>query len=278
MKKLAVIGAGAMAEALISGMIENHLLHPKDIWVTNKSNQEKLHDLEKKYGVTTSYQLDEFFSETDAILLAMKPKDALNALSSIKPYMNDQILIISVLAGVSIESMEQVLEKPSSIVRVMPNTSATIGKSATALAINDHVTKEQTLLAENIFQTVGITRIVDETHLDAVTGLSGSGPAYIYYLFEAMEKGALELGLDQQMAKDFILQTFLGAAEMLSKSSKPAHQLRKEVTSPGGTTEAGLKVLASEGVDQAFINCINEAATQSKRLGEIISAEMKNTR
>ncbi len=192
--------------------------------------------------------------------------------------MNDQILIISVLAGVSIESMEQVLEKPSSIVRVMPNTSATIGKSATALAMNDHVTKEQTLLAENIFQTVGITRIVDETHLDAVTGLSGSGPAYIYYLFEAMEKGALELGLDQQMAKDFILQTFLGAAEMLSKSSKPAHQLRKEVTSPGGTTEAGLKVLASEGVDQAFINCIKEAATQSKRLGEIISAEMKNTR
>jgi pyrroline-5-carboxylate reductase len=278
MKKLTVIGAGAMAEALISGMIENHLLNPMDIWVTNKNNQEKLHDLEKKYGVTTSYQLDELFSGTEAILLAMKPKDALNALSSIKPYMNDQILIISVLAGVSIESMEQVLEKPSSIVRVMPNTSATIGKSATALAMNDHVTKEQTSLAENIFQTVGITRIVDETHLDAVTGLSGSGPAYIYYLFEAMEKGALELGLDQQMAKDFILQTFLGAAEMLSKSSKPAHQLKKEVTSPGGTTEAGLKVLSAEGVDQAFINCIKEAATQSKRLGEVISAEMKSTR
>jgi pyrroline-5-carboxylate reductase len=278
MKKLAVIGAGAMAEALISGMIENHLLDPKGIWVTNKSNQEKLHDLEKEYGVTTSYQLNELFSGTDAILLAMKPKDALNALSSIKPYMNEKTLIISVLAGVSIESIERILEKPSSLVRAMPNTSATIGKSATALAMNDYVTQEQTSLVENIFQTVGITRIVDEAALDAVTGLSGSGPAYVYYLFEAMEKGAIDLGLDPQMAKDFILQTFLGAAEMLSTSTKPAQQLRKEVTSPGGTTEAGLKVLKAQGVDQAFINCIKEAATQSKHLGEIISAEMKSSR
>ncbi len=277
MNKLTVIGAGAMAEALISGMIENQLLESKNIWVTNRSNKEKLQDLAKTYGITPSYQLEELFSDTNAILLAMKPKDALNALSALKPYMNENTLIISVLAGVSIESIEQILEKPSSIVRAMPNTSATIGKSATALAMNDHVTAEQASLAENIFQTVGITRIVQESHLDAVTGLSGSGPAYVYYLFEAMEKGATELGLDQQMAKDFIVQTFLGAAEMLSKSTKPAHQLRKEVTSPGGTTEAGLQVLKANGVDLAFMRCIKEASKQSKRLGEIISAEMKNT-
>ena len=270
-----MIGAGSMAEALISGMVTDHLLEASHIWVTNRSNQERLQELKSTYGVSATYDLQELCRGADAIILAMKPKDALNALVSIKEALEPPTVIISVLAGVSLSSIEKILDKPMAIVRAMPNTSATIGKSATALAGNKLVSNEASIMVEKIFQTVGLTKFVKEEQLDAVTGLSGSGPAYIYYLFEALEKGAVDLGLDKELAKDLILQTFLGAAEMLSKTSKSACQLRKEVTSPGGTTEAGLRVLADMGVEQAFINCINEAATQSKRLGESISKEME---
>ena len=270
-----MIGAGSMAEALISGMVTDHLLEASHIWVTNRSNQERLQELKSTYGVSATYNLQELCRGADAIILAMKPKDALNALVSIKETLEPPTVIISVLAGVSLSSIEKILDKPMAIVRAMPNTSATIGKSATALAGNKLVSNEASIMVEKIFQTVGLTKFVKEEQLDAVTGLSGSGPAYIYYLFEALEKGAVDLGLDRELAKDLIIQTFLGAAEMLSKTSKSACQLRKEVTSPGGTTEAGLRVLADMGVEQAFINCINEAATQSKRLGESISKEME---
>lgn len=271
-----MVGAGSMAEALISGMVNNHLLESKQIWVTNRSNKERLQELKNTYGVLTTYHLQELCQGADAIILAMKPKDALNALVTIKEFLEEDAMVISVLAGVSISSIELLLEKPMSIVRAMPNTSATIGKSATALASNDQVTNEQSDRVEKIFQTVGVTRFVKEEQLDAVTGLSGSGPAYVYYLFEAMEKSAVELGLEKELVKDLIIQTFLGAAEMLSKTTKSASQLREEVTSPGGTTEAGLKVLSDMHVDQAFFNCIKEAAAQSKRLGENISNEMES--
>ncbi|WP_428909020.1 pyrroline-5-carboxylate reductase [Niallia sp. Krafla_26] len=276
MKKIAMIGAGSMAEALISGMVKNQLLEPSNIWVTNRSNQEKLQELKNTYGVSTSYQLQELCQDADAIILAMKPKDALNALVTIKDLLQSQTVIISVLAGVSINSIERILTKPMAIVRAMPNTSATIGKSATALACNEHVSTNQSVMVEQIFQTVGLSKFVKEEQLDAVTGLSGSGPAYVYYIFEAMEKSAIELGLEKELVKDLIIQTFLGAAEMLSTTTKSAGQLRKEVTSPGGTTEAGLQTLADHGVEQALISCIKEAAAQSKRLGEAISHEMES--
>lgn len=271
-----MIGAGSMAEALIAGMVKEDLLEASGITVTNRSNKEKLQELKNTYGVSTTYDLQELCHGADAVMLAMKPKDALNALVSIKDILEPHTVIISVLAGVSISSMERILDKPLPIVRAMPNTSATIGKSATALAGNELVSAQSSLMVEKIFQTVGLTKFVKEEQLDVVTGLSGSGPAYIYYLFEAFEKGAVDLGLDKELAKDLIVQTFLGAAEMLSKTSKSASQLREEVTSPGGTTEAGLRVLADHGVQQAFINCINEATAQSKRLGEAISHELES--
>ena len=277
MKKLAIIGAGAMSEALISGMIENKLLPSGDIWVTNRSNQEKLNNLKEKYGVSTTYKLEEILTDADVVLLAMKPKDAAPSVSSIKDYLQDQTMIISVLAGVSIDSMERLVGRSMPIVRAMPNTSATVGKSATAFAVNEQVSEAQTKLAKEVFGTVGIAKLVKEEQLDAVTGLSGSGPAYIYYLFEAMEKTAVELGLEQDLAKDLILQTLQGAAEMLATSTKPAGQLRKEVTSPGGTTEAGLKVLASHGVGQAMEECIKAAAVQSIHLGNIMSEDLKGS-
>jgi pyrroline-5-carboxylate reductase len=274
MKKLVFVGAGSMAEAMISGIGASGLLPGEQIWVTNKQDANRLNTLEQRYGVKTTYDYDELFSDADAIVLAMKPKDAAAAIEEIKFYLAEGMLVISVLAGVSIEAIETAAGKSLAVARAMPNTSAAIGKSATALAVNEHVTGMQKMLVKELFNTVGLTAIVEECQLDAVTGLSGSGPAYIYYLVEAMEKSAAEIGLEKQTAKQLIIQTLFGAAEMLAKSDKGPAQLRFEVTSPGGTTEAGISVLEQQGVQSAVISCIKEATAQSKRLGHLLGNEL----
>jgi pyrroline-5-carboxylate reductase len=274
MKKLVFVGAGSMAEAMISGIGASGLLPGEQMWVTNKQDTNRLKTLEQKYGIRATYDYGELFYDADAVVLAMKPKDAAAAIEEIKAYLTDGILIISVLAGVSTEAIEAAAGKSLAVARAMPNTSAAIGKSATALAVNEHVTGMQKMLVKELFNTVGLTAIVKETQLDAVTGLSGSGPAYIYYLVEAMEKSAAEIGLEKQTAKQLIIQTLLGAAEMLAKSDKGPAQLRLEVTSPGGTTEAGISILEQYSVQSAFISCIKEATAQSKRLGHLLGNEI----
>lgn len=271
MNKLAIIGAGSMAEALISGIIENKLIAAKKIWVTNRSNKERLNALKERYGVSISYEQKELVGEANLVILAMKPKDVAAAIAQIKDELTDETLIVSLLAGVSTASIEALAEKSLAIVRAMPNTSAAIGQSATALAVNKYVTEQQMKAAQQMFDTVGFTTFVKEEQLDAVTGLSGSGPAYIYYLVEAMEKSAVEIGLDRELAGALIVQTLIGAAGMISKSAKTPEQLRKEVTSPGGTTEAGIQILQAHGVQEAFVQCIKEATAQSKRLGHALN-------
>ncbi|MCM3571769.1 pyrroline-5-carboxylate reductase [Mesobacillus subterraneus] len=274
MKKLVFVGAGSMAEAMISGIGASGLLPGEQIWATNKQDTDRLKTLEQKYGIKATYDLEMLFKDADAVVLAMKPKDAAAAVGEIKSYLPEGMLIISVLAGVSIAAIETAAEKSLAVARAMPNTSAAIGKSATALAVNSNVSNEQKKLIQELFNTIGLTTIVEEYQLDAVTGLSGSGPAYIYYLVEAMEQSAAEIGLDKQTAKQLIIQTLLGAAEMLTKSDKEPAQLRFEVTSPGGTTEAGIGILEQHGVQSAFISCIKEATAQSRRLGHLLGNEL----
>jgi pyrroline-5-carboxylate reductase len=275
MKKLAIVGAGSMAEAFISGILKNDLIDKKNVWVTNNSNEGRLNNLQERYGVRITYDLTALFEGADIVMLAMKPKDAQAAIQSIREHLTEQMLVVSVLAGVSMSTIETLARIPLAIVRSMPNTSAAVGKSATAVAVNHRVTNQQTETTKNLFGTVGLTTFVEEEQMDAVTGLSGSGPAYIYYLIEAMEKSAVEVGLEKQMASELIVQTLLGAAEMVKKSSKSAAKLREEVTSPGGTTEAGIRVLEEHGVQQAFISCIKAATAQSKKMGAALSSQLE---
>jgi pyrroline-5-carboxylate reductase len=277
MKKLAIIGAGSMAEAFISGILENSLIDRKNIWVTNNSNAEKLKKLSDTYGICTTYDLNELFTGADIVILSMKPKDAATAIQSIREYLTEEMLVVSVLAGVSMSTIETLARLPIAIVRAMPNTSAAVGKSATAVAVNERVTPHQIELMKNLFGTVGLTTFVEEEQLDAVTGLSGSGPAYIYYLIEAMEKSAVEVGLDKEMASELIVQTLIGAAEMVKNSTKSSEQLRRDVTSPGGTTEAGVRVLEEHQVQQAFISCIKAATAQSKKMGAALREQLEVT-
>lgn len=264
-----------MAEALISGIVEKKLIKSEYIWVTNRGNKERLKQLQNQYGVIGSYELDKMLLDATVVILAMKPKDVATAIEEIKPYLHEKLLLISVLAGVAMDSIEMLAERSIAIVRAMPNTSAAIGESATALAANPHVTEEQLQSVKKMFDTVGLTVFVKEEQLDAVTGLSGSGPAYIYYLIEAMEQSAKEIGLEGELAQALIVQTLIGAAGMVSQATKPPEQLRKDVTSPGGTTEAGLKILQQHQVQQAFVQCIKEAAAQSKRLGHSLAKELE---
>lgn len=272
MKKIIFIGAGSMTEAMISGMIETKLLKKEQIWATNKGNEERLQQLMNTYGINTSYDKHELFQDADIVILAMKPKDATVAIKDIKPFLQRQ-LIISLLAGVSMITIEKLIDQPLPIVRAMPNTSAAVSQSATALTMNNLVTREQKTLSKTLFDTIGLTVFVNEEQLDAVTGLSGSGPAYFYYFVEALEKSAIDLGLEQALAKDLILQTLRGAVSMVEKSSKTPEQLRKDVTSPGGTTEAGISVLDEYKVQEAIISCIKNAAAHSEKMGKALSSE-----
>ncbi|MEH6942505.1 pyrroline-5-carboxylate reductase [Bacillus sp. JJ722] len=275
MSKIAFVGAGSMAEAMISGITSRSNQSPNQITVMNRSNDERLSILNTTYGVKTTHDYDVLLKDASIVFLAMKPKDVFSALSTIKSFLHEGMLIVSVVAGVSMDSIETIINKKVAIIRSMPNTSATIGKSATAIAQNRFVTNEQLQVVTTLLETIGQVTLVQENQLDAVTGLSGSGPAYIYYLVEAMEQSAEKIGLDKEAAKALILQTIIGAAEMLQNSTKTPQTLRKEVTSPGGTTEAGIHVLQSHQVQEAFINCIVEATAQSKRLGEKLSQEIQ---
>jgi len=275
MTKIAFIGAGSMSEALISGIVSSKMISSENIFVTNNSNKERLEHLHNQYGINFTYELDKLVQDADIVILAMKPKDVKQGVEGIQAYLSEKTLLISVLAGVSIKSLELLAGKKMPIARAMPNTSAAVGKSATGISVNETVSKEQKQFIIDIFQTVGLTAVVEESKLDAITGLSGSGPAYFYYIVEAMEKGALEIGLDPDIANKLIVQTLKGAAEMIASSNKSSLELRQNVTSPNGTTEAGIKVLESFDVQNAFINCMKEATARSKTMGDAISEELK---
>lgn len=270
-KKVAFIGAGSMAEALISGMLKEELYSPGQIAVTNRSNLNRLKFLQETYGVMISCDKENIIRESEIVILAMKPKDVEEGTKSIAPFITGSHLVISVLAGVSTASLESCFSEKVPVIRAMPNTSAAVGMSATALSAGKFADERHVMKARSIFETVGIAKTVKESELHAITGLSGSGPAYIYYLIESMEHAAAEIGLEQDMAREFILQTILGAAEMLKTSEKQPSLLRKEVTSPGGTTEAGLKVLEQFHYKKAMVACIKRAAERSEELGKGIS-------
>jgi pyrroline-5-carboxylate reductase len=266
-KTIAFIGAGSMAEALIAGMTKT-LYKSEQIIVTNRSNKKRLEYMRNTYHVRVEIDKEKAVKEADIIILAMKPKDVVEGINAISETVREDQLIISVLAGVSTDSILSLLKKKVAVVRAMPNTSATIGKSATAIALGRYANKTHLSIAKTLFETVGVVTVVAENDLHAVTGLSGSGPAYVYYLVEAMEKAAKEIGLEQSVAKDLILQTIIGAAEMLKSSAKHPSILRKEVTSPGGTTEAGIKILEDYHYQEAVIACIKRATKRSAELGE----------
>lgn len=267
-KKIAFIGAGSMAEAIVAGIVNKQFLNSKQIWVTNKDNKARLDEMEEKYSISISQEKSLVLSEADVIILSTKPHDVLAAIESMKPYITKNQLIMSVIAGVSTEQIREAIGKDIPVVRAMPNTSASIGYSATAITQGKFASERDMQVAKQLFESIGTVNVVKEDQMHIVTGISGSGPAYIYYLVEAMEKAAIEEGLDSVTAKELITQTIIGAGMMLKTSELPVETLRENVTSPNGTTEAGLKILAEHDFKNTMIACVKSATNRSKILGK----------
>ncbi len=267
-KKIAFIGAGSMAEAIISGLIQSQIIDKQQIIVTNRNNRQRISYLKEKYQIISMQNKQQLMEQADIILLATKPCDMEQAIASVQPYMRDNHLILSVTAGMSTKRIERWIGLKIPVIRAMPNTSASIGYSATALCIGAYATTEHLQIAEQLFNTIGTTVQVNEAEMHMVTGISGSGPAYIYYLIEAMEQVAVEAGMSSATAKQLIHQTLLGAGKMLNQTNESATELRKKITSPAGTTEAGIQTLEQNHFQQMIKNCIYAARDRSIELGE----------
>lgn len=264
MKKIVFIGAGSMAEALIQGWIKQEVFKAQEIYVTNRSDKERLQYLHETYGIHCHFE-EAIYQQADLIILAIKPKDAITAMQELKSKITEHTAILSILAGIAIGTItEQLGLRP--VARVMPNTSATIGMSASGIAFNAQVSAKQRAMFLQLLEAVGSVIEVEEDQLHAVTALSGSGPAYIYYLMEAFERVGMEVGLAKDTVRLLMTQTLAGTAEMLKQSIDEPDVLRKKVTSPGGTTEAGIKALEQYQFNQAIEACIKEAEARSRAL------------
>lgn len=266
METIVFVGAGSMAEAIIAGIVEQDAVMPKNVFVMNKSDDERLLSLQNKYGISIVCKEKEALKQADLVVLATKPKDIHIVMADILPYLADHTAILSVIAGVSIQTIEEGLgARP--IARSMPNTSATIGKSATGVAWNAAIDERLQTLVLGLLESIGMVKVVEEDDLHVVTALSGSGPAYVYYLAEALEEAAIAKGLSKDVARSLIIQTLAGAAAMLKETGAEPAELRNNVTSPGGTTAAGLKALEGRMFKEAIGECISKAEARSRELG-----------
>jgi len=270
-QNIGFIGGGNMASSLINGLIASGH-SAKQIWVAD-TDQDKLSSLATRLHINTSATNDALIEEVDVVVLAVKPQGISEVIAqSINAFNKSNILILSIAAGINQTSLSAWLGGNKAIVRCMPNTPALVLTGATGLHANQKVSAEQRDSAENIMRSVGISVWVEkESELDAVTAVSGSGPAYFFLLMEAMEQAALELGLAKHTAQLLIEQTALGAAKIALESSESPVQLRKRVTSPGGTTEQAIKTFEqgefSTLVRKALQAAYDRSVQLSKELG-----------
>lgn len=266
-----------MAEAILCGMLEHKLVRPGQITVTNHEDRFRLDELVYNFGIIAN-PAEKYTSihEADILIFAMKPKNVKSAVEEIREHLRDEQLILSVVAGISTDLISFLLQTPQPVIRTMPNTSAIVGFSSTGMCLGKHVEQKHVDIATQIFESIGKVFITEEEHLDAVTGLSGSGPAYFYYMVEALIKGGVDAGLSDGVAKDLTYQTIMGAAHMLHETGRNPTELREKVTSPNGTTEKGLQTLESYRFEEAIRRCVYDATLRSKQLRDIMSSELKS--
>ncbi|GIN10687.1 pyrroline-5-carboxylate reductase 2 [Shouchella clausii] len=264
----AILGAGSMAEALIGGIAKNNGGKAPYITVLNASNRKRLEQLHAAYDVCKAQSFEEAVKGKDAIVLAIKPHHVQEVAASLVSLLDPQKqLVISVAAGLKLETLESWLPAKTAVIRAMPNTSARVLASATTLSIGTYATEGQLAFAQTLFSSIGKVTVVDEKQMDAATGVAGSGPAYIYYVAEAMLNAAIAEGLSPTEARALINQTIGGAAKQLSDSSKSPKDLYKEIMSPNGTTEAAIAHLDRSSTQELFQQAIHQAVKRSAAIG-----------
>ncbi|MBU4310847.1 pyrroline-5-carboxylate reductase [bacterium] len=264
-KRIAFLGVGNMATALMRGIIEAGLTRPEDI-VISDINKERLRVTSHELQVIVAKDNREAVKEADVIILAVKPNDMEGLLSEIKESLDSKKLIISIAAGITTSYIEKMLKKEVPVIRIMPNTPVAVKEGASAFSIGEYVSQEEEKIVKSIFGAVGKIVKVEENLMDAVTALSGSGPAYIFYIIASLIEAAISLGLNKKTATILAIQTVLGSAKLLQETGEEPAALKKKVTSKGGTTEAALLVLDEGKLKETLDKALKAAAKRSQEL------------
>lgn len=274
-QQIVFIGAGSMAEAIVRGLVAGRIAPADRITAVNRGNAERLAELRERYGIRTATDADkeQAVRAADIVVLAMKPKDAAQALLGIRGMLRKEQLLVSVIAGMTIATIDALVLTGMTVVRTMPNTSSTIGLGATGISFSAGATAAQRELGQALFAGTGIVAAVDEPLLDVVTSVSGSGPAYFYYVMEAMIAAGVAGGLSPEDARTLTVQTALGAATMVHTTGAAPAELRRKVTSPNGTTQAAIETLEAAGVGAAFAAAMRRCAERAGELGAAIGAD-----
>lgn len=267
MNNIGIIGCGNMGEAIAKGIINAGII-PSNYLYLYDVDKEKSYHLNERLKANIAKSNEELVNECNTILIAVKPQDTKELLSGIWHLLDSSKLVISIAAGVTIKTITESLNEEIRIARAMPNVAALENQSISALCFNSFATPEDRGLARNIFMAIGDVIEVEETQMDAVTAISGSGPAYFFYLTEILEKCAIEMGIDKDNAKLLAIKTAFGSATLLRGSNLSAETLRKRVTSKGGTTEAAFKVFEKNKFEEILREGIKRANERAKELSE----------
>jgi pyrroline-5-carboxylate reductase len=260
------IGTGNMAEALVRGLVHAGVADKAQI-LGSDPREERCAEMMDRYGVRVVADNVAVASQADILVLSVKPQVMARVLDQVGPHIRPHALVVSIAAGIPIAAVEAALPQ-ARVIRTMPNTPALVGAGATAIAAGGHATPDDLNAARRIFDSVGTTVVLDESQMDAVTGLSGSGPAYIFLIIEALSDAGVKVGLSRHVAQALAAQTVLGSARMLIETDEHPGRLKDMVTSPGGTAIAGLHTLEAGGLRTTLMNAVEAATRRSRELGE----------
>jgi pyrroline-5-carboxylate reductase len=268
-ERIGFIGSGNMATALVKGLIESKV-YKKDRLSASDKDATALNRLSEQFGIKSFSQNTELVRNCDIVVLSVKPQNMRDVLNEIKEEVRDDHLFISIAAGIPLRLIHSIIDRDIPLVRVMPNTPALIQKGISAISGGTWAEKKHMATARTIFNSVGETVDVDESMMDAVTALSGSGPGYVFRILECIVEAGIQIGLGEDIALELAVQTFLGAAQLAKSSEESLETLRERVTSPGGTTAAGLRVFEELGLENTIIKAIKTANQRSIELGKTV--------
>jgi len=262
--KLGIIGCGKMGYALLKGITQNSGEY--DIIYACDTASERIQLFVQEFGAIPADR-QQVAADADIVILAVKPAQVKKILNETAFAWNNDKLLISIAAGIKTASIEKELGKPVRVVRVMPNTPCLVGEGVSAIAGGKYASPNDLQTVQNMVEKLGLSLIIDEAYMDAITAVSGSGPAYVFLLVEAMMDAALSLGLSRDICRSLVLQTFKGSLSMLEETGEHPAVLKAQVTSPGGTTIAGLRELEAGGIREAFFAALERACQRSIELG-----------
>ncbi|SCT03274.1 pyrroline-5-carboxylate reductase [Staphylococcus caeli] len=264
--KLVFYGAGNMAHAIFTGIINSNIMDSNDIYLTNRSNEEALKAYADELGVNYSYDDAALLKDADYVFLGTKPYDFESLAERIKPFVSDSNKFISIMAGLPISYIREKLEADNPIARIMPNTNAHVGHSVTGISFSSNFGPKSKDEVDDLINAFGSAIEVSEDNLHQVTAITGSGPAFLYHVFEQYVTAGTRLGLEKSQVEESIRNLIIGTSKMIERSELSMEQLRKNITSKGGTTQAGLNALSKHDLESIFEDCLRAAVDRSVEL------------